>query len=220
MDQAGVVIYATGSAILVDVEESLYRARVAVVAGVQNRAGPSYLSEATPLVGLEALSDDLKRHPYLVPLFTPAHRQEAAHEAEALGFTRPFSLIDASVAVPRAFEHAPGLYVNSGCSLGAASEFGAFVFVNRGSTIGHHVQLGSFVSIGPGVVIGGLVTIGSGAMVGTGSVVLPSVAIGQNAVVAAGAVVTRDVPDRTLVVGNPARVARRNIAGYNGKSVA
>jgi acetyltransferase-like isoleucine patch superfamily enzyme len=43
------------------------------------------------------------------------------------------------------------------------------------------------------------------AAVGTGAVILPGLTIGVEAIVGAGAVVTRDVPDGTTVVGNPAR---------------
>jgi len=49
------------------------------------------------------------------------------------------------------------------------------------------------------------VRIGKGAFLGIGSIVLQGVTVGENAYVAAGAVVTKDVPPRTLVVGNPAR---------------
>ncbi len=44
-----------------------------------------------------------------------------------------------------------------------------------------------------------------GAKIGAGAVLLPGVVIGKDALVGAGAVVTRDVPDRTVVAGNPAR---------------
>lgn len=47
-----------------------------------------------------------------------------------------------------------------------------------------------------------------GASIGSGAVILPGITIGENALVAAGAVVTADVPPRTLVAGNPARVLR------------
>ncbi|KGK42891.1 hypothetical protein LH51_03975 [Nitrincola sp. A-D6] len=42
--------------------------------------------------------------------------------------------------------------------------------------------------------------------VGHQAIVLPGVTIGPNAVVAAGAVVTKDVPENSVVAGNPARV--------------
>ena len=51
-------------------------------------------------------------------------------------------------------------------------------------------------------------TIRRGARVGGGAILCPGVEIGEEAFVGAGAVVTKDVPPRTLVVGNPARVLR------------
>ena len=51
-------------------------------------------------------------------------------------------------------------------------------------------------------------TIRRGARVGGGAVLCPGIEIGEEAFVGAGAVVIRDVPARTVVVGNPARVIR------------
>ncbi len=45
--------------------------------------------------------------------------------------------------------------------------------------------------------------------IGLGCVIMPSVQIGACAMVGAGSVVTRDVPKRTLVFGNPARISRQ-----------
>lgn len=45
-----------------------------------------------------------------------------------------------------------------------------------------------------------------GCSIGANATILPGITIGQYAMVGAGAVVTKDVPDFTLVYGNPARV--------------
>jgi UDP-2-acetamido-3-amino-2,3-dideoxy-glucuronate N-acetyltransferase len=51
-------------------------------------------------------------------------------------------------------------------------------------------------------------TIRRGARVGGAAILCPGVEVGEEAFVGAGAVVTRDVPPRTVVVGNPARPLR------------
>jgi acetyltransferase-like isoleucine patch superfamily enzyme len=47
-----------------------------------------------------------------------------------------------------------------------------------------------------------------GASIGSGATILSKVVIGEQAIVGAGSVVTKDVPDRAIVAGNPARVLR------------
>jgi UDP-2-acetamido-3-amino-2,3-dideoxy-glucuronate N-acetyltransferase len=51
------------------------------------------------------------------------------------------------------------------------------------------------------------------ASIGSGAVILCGVTIGSGALVGAGAVVTRDVPDRAVVAGSPARVIGTTDAG-------
>ncbi|HVT65132.1 MAG TPA: acyltransferase [Mycobacteriales bacterium] len=53
------------------------------------------------------------------------------------------------------------------------------------------------------------VVIKDGAWIGARAIILPGVTIGSRALVAAGAVVTKDVPDDTLVGGNPAKIIRQ-----------
>jgi len=52
------------------------------------------------------------------------------------------------------------------------------------------------------------VIIESGAIIGAGAVLLPGVRIGARALIGAGAVVSKDVPPRTVVVGNPAHAIK------------
>jgi UDP-2-acetamido-3-amino-2,3-dideoxy-glucuronate N-acetyltransferase len=47
-----------------------------------------------------------------------------------------------------------------------------------------------------------------GASIGSGATILSGLTVGEGAMVGAGAVVTRDVPPRTVAVGNPARIMK------------
>lgn len=53
------------------------------------------------------------------------------------------------------------------------------------------------------------VLIKKNAWLGANVTVLPGVTIGENVIVGAGTIVTKDVPDNTMVVGNPAREIRK-----------
>ena len=53
------------------------------------------------------------------------------------------------------------------------------------------------------------VTFKKGCVIGASSTVLPGVTIGTQSFVAAGSVVTKNVPDRVLVAGVPAKIIRK-----------
>ena len=48
-----------------------------------------------------------------------------------------------------------------------------------------------------------------GASIGSNATILCGVTVGEGAIVGAGSVVTKDVPPRTIVAGNPAKVIRK-----------
>jgi sugar O-acyltransferase (sialic acid O-acetyltransferase NeuD family) len=203
-----VILFGIGSPILIDYEETLYRLGDSIAAGIKNRDGATHLSAGVPILTPDELDDAVSSIPFLVPLFTPAHRMTAAAEAQALGLATAAPLIDPTSIIPRRTDFGAGTYVNAGCCLGGGSRFGAFVLINRGVTIGHDANFGDFVSTGPGAVVAGNVTVGRGAMLGAGCTISPSVTIGEDAIVGAGAVVMRDVPAHCLMLTNPARVVR------------
>lgn len=53
------------------------------------------------------------------------------------------------------------------------------------------------------------VVVNSGSVIGAGAIILPGVEIGKESFVAAGAIVTKNVPDNSLVGGNPAKLIRK-----------
>lgn len=52
----------------------------------------------------------------------------------------------------------------------------------------------------------GKVVIGDRCFVGLGAIILPNVKIGNDCIIGAGCVVAKDIPNNSIVIGNPARI--------------
>ena len=110
-----------------------------------------------------------------------------------------------------------GVLIENDSIVGAFTKIQANAYITNYSTLEEHVFIAPGVQTTNDNFMGrterrhGLMkgpTIRRGARVGGGAVLCPAVEIGSEAFVGAGAVVIRDVPPRTVVVGNPARVIR------------
>ncbi len=90
----------------------------------------------------------------------------------------------------------------------AHAEIGKHCIINTACSVAHDCIVGDFVHLSPNVALGGGVKVGEGTHIGTGASVIPLVKIGKWVTIGSGAVVIHDIPDYSVVVGNPGRVIK------------
>lgn len=114
------------------------------------------------------------------------------------------------VVLRKLVEVLTGICVYPECRIGGGLYFGHFgpTIVHPDAVLGENCNLSQGVTIG-GMQVGeyrGAPTIGNRVYVAPNAIIIGKVRVGDDVVVGAGAVVVRSVPDRAVVVGNPARV--------------
>jgi UDP-2-acetamido-3-amino-2,3-dideoxy-glucuronate N-acetyltransferase len=104
--------------------------------------------------------------------------------------------------------------IGSFCNISSEVVIGDNVSIQTGCHITKGVKIGSGSFIGPGVItmnskyMSGNIhppVIGEKTRIGGGTCILPEITIGNNVLAGAGSVLTKNIPDDTKVVGNPAK---------------
>ena len=101
------------------------------------------------------------------------------------------------------------VFINSGCKFQAQGG----IYIGDKSLIGHNTVIATINhDINPETrrdLIPKRVNIGKNVWIGSGSIILPGVSIGDNSIIGAGSVVTKDIPENSIAVGNPAKVIKK-----------
>lgn len=118
----------------------------------------------------------------------------------------PLSIISHDAIIRNSTKLGKAIFIKDGAVIGSFCSIGDCVIVDDNVTIAHHTEIGEGCFIAPGATIGGGVTIGSKSIVAIGASIVSKVNIGKNVIISAGSAVHRDVPDNSVVEGNPAKV--------------
>ncbi|WP_300437990.1 acetyltransferase [Christiangramia sp.] len=120
------------------------------------------------------------------------------------------ALIHRSAVISEEVKIDNGSVVMANAVINSSTKVGAHCIINTGAIVEHDVIIEDYVHISPSATITGNVTIGEGTHVGAGATVIPGVEVGKWVTVGAGAVIINDIPDFSVVVGNPGKVIKFN----------
>ena len=101
-----------------------------------------------------------------------------------------------------------GLYIQEGVHIQQSAAIGDNTSIHMAALVSHESWVGDSCFIAHAVSISGCVDIEDGVYVGTNATILPNLTLGRWSIIGAGSVVTKDVPEYTVVAGNPAKVIR------------
>lgn len=145
----------------------------------------------------------------------PKLRIKTYHRVKKIGFNLPViisneALINEEVYIDEGTVIMPGVIINPG------TEIGKNCIINSGAIIEHDNLIGNFAHIASGAVLSGTVKIGENSHIGTGTTIIQNISIGENCIIGAGSVVVRDVDDKKVVYGVPAKFKRYQEVDYEG----
>lgn len=102
-----------------------------------------------------------------------------------------------------------GSVIMAGVTINTDVKIGKHCIVNTNASIDHDCIIEDFVHLSPNVALAGTVSVGEGTHIGIGACVIQGIKIGRWCTIGAGAVIIRDVPDASVVVGNPGKIINK-----------
>jgi sugar O-acyltransferase (sialic acid O-acetyltransferase NeuD family) len=163
-------------------------------------------SDATTVDGHPLLGDygDIPRFPNA--LFVA----EYGSHPPSLPRERMATLVAPSTFVTSTARIGVGCVVYPHCFIGSNAVLDDHVFALAGCVINHDDHLEDHVTLASGVLLAGYVHVEANTYLGQGCTVRESLRIGRGSKIGMGSVVVNDVSPGSVMVGNPARILRRN----------
>jgi sugar O-acyltransferase (sialic acid O-acetyltransferase NeuD family) len=119
---------------------------------------------------------------------------------------KQINVIHPDTSISNSLKIGYGNFLSRNVSINNSVEISNNVVINTSAVIEHECKIETGSHIAPGAVICGGVTIKKGAFIGANSIVKENICIGQNVIVGAGSVVLKNIPDNSIVFGNPSKI--------------
>lgn len=121
----------------------------------------------------------------------------------------PFaSVIHPSAFIDKSCHIGDGVVILPGCILDMNTKIGDNVLLNTGCTLAHDSYINEHSFLSPSVSVAGFVNIGKCCNIGINTVIIDNIKISDFIQTGAATVVIKDLVEKGLYVGNPARFIR------------
>ncbi|MCH2174649.1 MAG: acetyltransferase [Lentisphaeria bacterium] len=172
----------------------------------QNTWGDNFMNKR--ILGGSSVLDETTKRPFtnvVIGFGDTAGRWKLTNELEKKG-VKFLSIMHPDASVSRNVVLGEGSIVQGGVAIDPYVNIGKNVLLNKNTNIGHDTSIGDGCHIASGACLAAKCYIGSGTMIGMNASILSGVKIGQNSLIGAGAVVTKNIPDKAVAWGSPAKV--------------
>lgn len=143
----------------------------------------------------------------VIAIGDPKTRKDIANKLKSYGI-KFCDAIHPSVILSEFIKFGEGVIVCAGAILTTNIKIGNHVIINLNCTIGHDAVIEDFCTLNPTVKINGFDHLCEGVNVGTGATFIQGITVGAWSIIGAGTVVIRDIPEKVVAVGVPAKIVR------------
>ena len=144
---------------------------------------------------------------FMLGIGEPVIREKIYNKVKESGYGFA-TLIHPTAVVAESAKIEEGVMIAANTFISVKTHLHENVLIQPMAVIDHEVEVGRNSVVSSFVAMGGNTGLGETSFIGLNASVKQGIKIGNGSVVGMGSVVIKDVPDKTLVVGNPALVIK------------
>lgn len=142
---------------------------------------------------------------FIIAIGAPRTRKKVLEKMLGMGNPIFATLVHPSVRTSNTVKIGSGSVICAGTILTTDIQIGSHNILNLNVTVGHECHFSDFVTVAPMAAISGNVMLAALVEVGTAAVIRQGLEIHTGAMLGMGGVLTKNIPERQIFAGNPAK---------------